>query len=229
MMASGPRPMTRAACTYSFSFSTMVEPRTVRAYCTQPAKPMDRISTGTTISSCRSPPSATRATPSMSSAIRIAGKESCTSAMRMMTASTRPPTYPASSPSETPKVIAKTTEARPMPSEMRAPYRIVDRMSRPWLSLPSGNARSPPSIHAGGLNAAFRSSAAASNGFCGATQGDSTAAPTQTSVSAAATTVTGDLRKLQARSWSQMLLKIKLRRRRGRSATRAGRRPCAPW
>jgi len=40
MMASGLRPTTRAACTYSFSFSTMVEPRTVRAYCTQPAKPI---------------------------------------------------------------------------------------------------------------------------------------------------------------------------------------------
>jgi hypothetical protein len=87
-----------------------------------------------------------------------------------------------------------------MPSEMRAPYRMVDRMSRPWLSLPRGNARSPPSIQAGGLNAAFRSSAAASNGFCGAIQGENRAAPTQISVSAAATTVTGERRKLHARS-----------------------------
>src|SRR5688572_29863849 len=92
-----------------------------------------------------------------------------------------------------------------MPSEMRAPYRMVDRMSRPWLSLPRGNARSPPSIQAGGLNAAFRSSAAAANGSCGDSQGEKRAAPTQISVSAAATTVTGDLRKLQARSWSQAL------------------------
>jgi hypothetical protein len=50
------------------------------------------------------------------------------------------------------------------------------------------------------LNAAFRSSAPASNGFCGASQGEKMAALTQTSVSAAATMVTGDLRKLQARS-----------------------------
>jgi hypothetical protein len=50
------------------------------------------------------------------------------------------------------------------------------------------------------LNAAFRSSAAASNGFCGASQGEKRAAPTQISVSAAATIVTGDRRKLQARS-----------------------------
>jgi hypothetical protein len=77
---------------------------------------------------------------------------------------------------------------------------IVDRMSRPWLSVPSRKARSPPSTQAGGLNAAFRSSAAASNGFCGAIQGDSSAAPTQISVSAAAPMVTGELRKLQARS-----------------------------
>jgi hypothetical protein len=90
---------------------------------------------------------------------------------------------------------------------------MVERMSRPWLSLPSGNAASPPCSHAGGLNAAFRSSAAASNGFCGEIQGESAAAPTQSSVSAAAVTVTGDLRKLQARSWSQSLLKIRLLRR----------------
>ena len=90
-MASGWRPITRAACTYSLFRSTSVEPRTVRAYCTQPEKPIESTSTGMAISSCRSPASATRATPSMSSAIRIAGKESCTSATRMMTASMRPP------------------------------------------------------------------------------------------------------------------------------------------
>src|SRR6185295_11684158 len=49
MMASGRRPMTRAACTYSFSRSTMVEPRTVRAYCTQPETPIEKISTGMAI------------------------------------------------------------------------------------------------------------------------------------------------------------------------------------
>ena len=35
MMPSGATPITRAACTYSLFFSTIVEPRTVRAYCTQ--------------------------------------------------------------------------------------------------------------------------------------------------------------------------------------------------
>src|SRR5688500_19524414 len=65
---------------------------------------------------------------------------------------------------------------------MRAPCMMVDRMSRPWLSVPSRKARSPPSTQAGGLNAAFRSSAAASNGSCGESQGENIAAPTQTSV-----------------------------------------------
>ena len=47
MMASGGMPMTRAAWTYSLFFSTSVEPRTVRAYCTQPDTPIARTSTYT--------------------------------------------------------------------------------------------------------------------------------------------------------------------------------------
>ena len=73
-------------------------------------------------------------------------------------------------------------------------------MSRPWLSLPSRYARSPPCCQAGGLNAAFRSSVAASNGSCGEIQGESAAPRTMQAVSSAATTVTGERRKLQARS-----------------------------
>ncbi len=84
-------PITRAACTYSLFFSTIVEPRTVRAYCTQFASAIARISTGTAALACASRGSAARATPSISSAIRIAGNDSWTSATRMMTASTRPP------------------------------------------------------------------------------------------------------------------------------------------
>ena len=45
MMRSGDTPMTRAACTYSLLRSTSVEPRTVRAYCTQPDSAIARIST----------------------------------------------------------------------------------------------------------------------------------------------------------------------------------------
>ncbi len=38
-------PITRAACTYSLFFSTIVEPRTVRAYCTQFDRPIASTST----------------------------------------------------------------------------------------------------------------------------------------------------------------------------------------
>ena len=110
----------------------------MRAYCTQPAKPMASTSTGMASASCRVAGSATRATPSMSSAIRIAGKESCTSATRMIDGVEPAAEVAGSSPSETPSTSDSSTEARPTPSEMRAPCMMVDRMSRPWLSVPSG-------------------------------------------------------------------------------------------
>ncbi len=83
--------MTRAAWTYSLFFSTRVEPRTVRAYCTQPDTPIASTSTYTAISACSRAGKTTRASPSISSAMRMAGNDSCTSASRMMKASTRPP------------------------------------------------------------------------------------------------------------------------------------------
>ena len=101
-----------------------------------------------------------------------------------------------------------------MASEILAPCMMVERMSRPWLSVPRTNAGSPPSIHAGGLNAELRSSAAGLNGSCGEIQGDSAAPRTQMSVRSAATTVTGERRKLQARSCSQSLRRISCRLRR---------------
>ena len=45
MISSGGMPITRAAWTYSLFFSTRVEPRTVRAYCTQPEKPIAKTRT----------------------------------------------------------------------------------------------------------------------------------------------------------------------------------------
>ena len=92
MIASGDTPITRAACTYSLFFSTSVEPRTVRAYCTQPDNAIARISTPNASSLCVSRGNAARATPSISSAVRIAGNDSITSHTRMMNASSRPPT-----------------------------------------------------------------------------------------------------------------------------------------
>jgi hypothetical protein len=72
MMRSGATPITRAACTYSLCRSTSVEPRTVRAYCTQPVSAMARISTPKASVSCAFGNIA-RPTPSISSATRMAG------------------------------------------------------------------------------------------------------------------------------------------------------------
>jgi hypothetical protein len=90
-MAGDRTPITRAACTYSLFFSTSVEPRTVRAYCGQLETPIATISTSSATSPCALRGSAARAIPSIRSAIRMAGNESCTSAARMMKASRRPP------------------------------------------------------------------------------------------------------------------------------------------
>ena len=92
MIPSGEMPITRAAWTYSLFFSTIVEPRTVRAYCTQLAAPIAKISTKSATLECASRGSTARATPSISNAIRIAGNDSWTSATRMMNASSLPPT-----------------------------------------------------------------------------------------------------------------------------------------
>ena len=51
-MRSGDTPITRAACTYSLLRSTSVEPRTVRAYCTQPVSAIAMISTPKASVSC---------------------------------------------------------------------------------------------------------------------------------------------------------------------------------
>ena len=90
MMRSDETPTMRAACTYSLFRSTIVEPRTARAYCTQPGSAMAMMSTPNASESCASGNSAWP-TPAISSAMRIDGKESITSQTRMMSASILPP------------------------------------------------------------------------------------------------------------------------------------------
>ena len=92
MIEIGRRPMTRAACTYSLFFSTIVEPRTVRANCTQFDSPIAKMSTRSATSSCTARGRSVFAKPNSSSATSTAGKLSCTSATRMMKWSSRPPT-----------------------------------------------------------------------------------------------------------------------------------------
>src|SRR5712692_7243347 len=66
-----------------------------------------------------------------------AGKARKTSVRRMSASSTRPPLYPATSPTTVPKTPADATTTTPMMSEIRAPYRIRLAMSRPSESVPS--------------------------------------------------------------------------------------------
>ena len=72
-------------------FSTIVEPRTVRAYCTQNDRPIETTMSRIVAFTSSDPPKAALATPSTTSAIRMAGKVSCTSATRMISVSRAPP------------------------------------------------------------------------------------------------------------------------------------------
>ena len=164
MMRDGRTPMTRAACTYSRLRSTSVEPRTVRAYCTQPVSEMATMSTPKARVSCALGKIA-RPTPSINSATNSDGNDNITSQMRMMTASTLPPAKPDSRPRATPTTIDSSTEARPTNSEIRAPYMMAERMSRPWSSVPSRYLREPSGSHAGGRRASLRSTVARSKGL----------------------------------------------------------------
>ena len=128
--------MTRAACTYSLLRSTIVEPRTVRAYWTQPVSEIATISTANASVACAFGNSA-RPTPSISSAMSSAGNDSMTSQTRMISASSLPPTKPDSRPSVTPISTEKKTDAMPTNNEMREPNINAERMSRPWSSVPS--------------------------------------------------------------------------------------------
>ena len=195
MMRRGATPVTRAASTYSLLRSTSVEPRTVRAYWTQPVSEMAMINTPSARYSLPFGNSA-RLTPAMSSAIRMAGKDSITSHTRMMKASTMPPRKPARSPSPTPTTTDSTTDANPTSSEIRAPNMRADRMSRPWSSVPSRYLLLPPADQAGGRNPSDSSSVARSKGLWGATRLANTAQNTQMKAIAAATTATGEVRKL---------------------------------
>jgi hypothetical protein len=84
------------------------------------------------------------------------GSDSCTSTTLMMTASTRPPTYPLTRPSAIPTAEAMSTAARPSSSDVRAPYMIRLSTSRPRGSVPSALLHPPPA-HTGGCRAKTRS------------------------------------------------------------------------
>jgi hypothetical protein len=74
----------------------------------------------------------------------------------MITESVQPPAYPAMSPRETPIKAPSATLQRPIASETRSPYRIADKRSRPWSSVPRRNRESPPAMKLGGSSESER-------------------------------------------------------------------------
>ena len=72
------------------------------------------------------------------SARRSCGNDHVMSTIVIKTMSTRPPTKPLTSPSVTPISTLTTTARTPTSSEIRAPWIMRLRMSRPTWSVPSG-------------------------------------------------------------------------------------------
>src|SRR5690242_19740117 len=72
-------------------------------------------------------------------AIRIWGTASSTSATRERIVSTSPPKNPASSPTTSPIVSANPVAITPTNSEVRAPYIVRTKRSRPAESAPNQN------------------------------------------------------------------------------------------
>ncbi len=65
------------------------------------------------------------------------GNASIRSVARIIVSSATPPTNPAMAPTSVPSTAARTTAPMPTGIEMRAPYRMRLRMSRPRASVPS--------------------------------------------------------------------------------------------
>ena len=91
---------------------TKVVPRTVRAYCTQPVKEIDKINTPNASDSCALGNKA-RPTPAISKATKMAGKESITSHKRIRKTSIQPPRKPASKPMATPNTTGRHHRSQP--------------------------------------------------------------------------------------------------------------------
>ena len=204
MMPSGATPMTRAACTYSLFFSTIVEPRTVRAYCTQFDSPIARTSTH-----------------ERDLVVRAARQRHARHAVDQQRDQDRRKRELHVGDAHDERVDACRRRSRrggrarrraswrarptrgPTSSETRAPNMIADSTSRPWSSVPSRNAGLPPASHAGGGSASDRFSVRRSNGLCGAIHGANSARDdADREHDRRATIATGEWRKLQATSLS---------------------------
>ena len=109
MMRLGLTPMIRAASTYSLRRSTMVEARTMRAYCTQPVSAIDSTRIAAEKLSRSDCGSSSRNTALTRIATSNVGIDSTVSPIRISRLSIRPPKKPAISPTVTPIVMASTT------------------------------------------------------------------------------------------------------------------------
>ena len=210
-------PITRAACTYSLFFSTIVEPRTVRAYCTQFDNPMARISTQHRDLVVR----AARQRHARHAVDQERDEDRRERELDVGHAHDERVELAADVAGERGRARrrgpSRTRPRRGRPaSEMRAPNMIADSTSRPWSSVPSRNIAWPPldSTPAAG-SASDRFSVRRSNGLWGATHGANSAAnDADAGTTASDAIATGEWRKLHATSLSQAERRRAAKRRR---------------
>ena len=231
---AGGTPMTRAACTYSLLRSTSVEPRTVRAYCTQP-RDADREDQHVDRDRRRGSPAAAtpRTTPSISSAIRIAGKRQlhvgdAHDARRRRAADDSPRAGRARrrAPSRS------STDAKP--TTKRDARAVHDRRQHVAALVVGAERKGPvavPCIQAGGLKRVGEAERRRDRtGRAARSRARSSARDADEARPRAATIATGERRKLYQRSLSEARRAAGRRtgaaRRRCRRSSR--RRGCAP-
>ncbi len=122
-------PRDRAASTNSRSLSESTCPRTTRATEAQLKNPMTRIAI------CRLGLN----TDTSATATMMNGTERITSMRRASSVSTQPPKYPEIRPTVTPSTTVSRVAVTPTSNEIRAPYAVRTRMSRPSGSVPKRN------------------------------------------------------------------------------------------
>ena len=104
----------------------MMFARTRRAICGMYMKPIEKMIAGTDL-----PRMVTR-----TAARAMPGTDMMMSRMRMMTSDTHLRETAATAPMMEPVTSANSVAPKPMTSEMRPPYNMRDRMSRPLSSVP---------------------------------------------------------------------------------------------
>ncbi len=122
--------MQRAATTYSLPRSWRTSERTTFAMLVQLVTPMtsDRLSTfGLPRIACKN-----TTTSRFGTLIRI-------SVRRIIRSSSHAGAQPLAAPNTTAMTVEIAVAIRPMNSEMRPPYQIIEKISRPMVSVPNRN------------------------------------------------------------------------------------------